>query len=375
MPRIPSFRHGVTTLAAVYGLIQTAKSQSTQTVFPAGVMATGTNGPTNPPEPTLGTPINQSSDARLLSVNGVDDFCLFAPPSPQNIGDSETYEVAWCTQPRNNARVIPDGTFSGVSFLKTDFYVQVMGYGNFTRLNIPAGDAGGELDPHGQFGGGNPIGGNVTSNITGRNEHFAEWMVSFLASYNQFCIRVCTNSNSTYSAEHMCWHELDEMGCEFVMPGNYQLNGTYETCDADVAYPPGWYPSGSANGTPVFSTFAQRYTGTLSNGQVYTVGDTRTPSGPASVPASSNCHTTSTISNGVPLTSLGFAPVTSASTHTTGATVGGAAETTGTTTARGGGSRANAGDGKRAELAKVREYSIAFLGSFLSAFVAILFFH
>lgn len=48
----------------------------------------------------------------------------------------------------------------------------------------------------------------------------------FLQSYNQFCIRVCTNANSTYSAAAMCWHELDEMGCEFVMPGNYQLNGT-----------------------------------------------------------------------------------------------------------------------------------------------------
>ena len=41
-----------------------------------------------------------------------------------------------------------------------------------------------------------------------------------------FCIRVCTNANSTYSAAAMCWHELDEMGCEFVMPGNYQVNGT-----------------------------------------------------------------------------------------------------------------------------------------------------
>jgi hypothetical protein len=35
-----------------------------------------------------------------------------------------------------------------------------------------------ELDPHGQFGDGNPIGGNVTSNVTGSNQNFAEWMVS-----------------------------------------------------------------------------------------------------------------------------------------------------------------------------------------------------
>jgi len=34
-----------------------------------------------------------------------------------------------------------------------------------------------ELDPHGAFGDGNPVGGNVTSNITGKDENFAEWMV------------------------------------------------------------------------------------------------------------------------------------------------------------------------------------------------------
>jgi len=34
-----------------------------------------------------------------------------------------------------------------------------------------------ELDPHGAYGSGNPVGGNVTSNITGSNQHFQEWMV------------------------------------------------------------------------------------------------------------------------------------------------------------------------------------------------------
>ena len=68
--------------------------------------------------------------------------------------------MAWCTKPRNNARVIPDGVLSGVSFLKTgevllysrtnmnsemslDFYVQLIGYGDLTKLNILYGDSGG----------------------------------------------------------------------------------------------------------------------------------------------------------------------------------------------------------------------------------------
>ncbi|KAJ7102723.1 hypothetical protein C8R44DRAFT_640605 [Mycena epipterygia] len=282
--------------------------------FPDGVIATGTQGPTNPPQPTIGTAINQTSMARLLSVNSIDDFCIFAPPYLANISDTETIEVAWCTKPRNNARVIPDGTITGVTFLKTDFYVQLMGTGDFRKLNIPEGDFGGELDPHGAYGSGNPIGGNVTTNVVdGTDQPIAEWMLYI--DYNQFCLRACTNANLTYSAAFMCWHELDEMGCNFAMPGTYNPPGTFETCDADVAYPPGWYPTVNA-GTTSFSTFAQYatgiYTGGDGNPTSYTVGDTVTPTAPATIPSSSNCVTTSTIANNVALASLGVSGSASA---------------------------------------------------------------
>jgi len=282
-----------------------APAAAQASLYPPGVYATGTQGPTNPPQETAPTAINQTSLARLLTVNSIDDWCVFAPPTVQNISDSETIEVAWCMQARNDARVIPDGTMTGVSFLKTDFYVQVMGYGDLTKLNIPFGDWGGELDPHGAYGSGNPIGGNVTTDITpsGGVLDVAEWMLYI--DYDQFCLRVCTNANSTYSAAFMCWHELDEMGCEFVMPGNYNFNGTFETCEADVAYPPGWYPTATVNGTPQFSTFAQYWTGDI-NGQMITVGDLVTPTAPYFTPSSSNCVQTSTISNGIALTSLGL---------------------------------------------------------------------
>lgn len=49
--------------------------------------------------------------------------------------------------------------------------------GQFTDF-IPVYIQCSELDPHGATGNGNPIGGNVTSNITGQDQHFAEWMVS-----------------------------------------------------------------------------------------------------------------------------------------------------------------------------------------------------
>ncbi|KAF7361377.1 hypothetical protein MSAN_01170500 [Mycena sanguinolenta] len=274
--------------------------------YSAGVVATGTQGTTNPPTATMPTMINQQSMARLISINSIDDFCLFGPPTLSALLSITTLpnpgeEVAWCTMPRNNARVIPDGTITGVSFLKTDFYVQLMGVGDFTKLNIIAGDEGGELDPHGATGAGNPVGGNVTTTVAdGTDLPIAEWMMYMAA--DQFCLRACYNANSTYSAAYMCWHELDVMGCEFVMPGTYQPAGVFETCDADVAYPPGWYPT-VVDGTTSFSTFAQYFTGvyTGADGQPtgYTVGDTITPDNPASTPSSSNCVSQSTISNGI----------------------------------------------------------------------------
>ncbi|KAG7085464.1 hypothetical protein E1B28_003025 [Marasmius oreades] len=323
--------------AATAALLLGAASLSTVSAQ-AGVWATGPMGVTNPPKPIMGTPINQTSDARLISLNAIDDFCLWAPPNPEVIGNSEAYEVAWCTKARNNARVIPDGTFTGLSMVKTDFYIQIMGYGDFTKINLMPGDFGGELDPHGAEGLGNPVGGNITVNINGEDKNVEEWM-SYI-SYSQFCFRACINSNSTYSAAAMCEHKLDVMGCNFVMPGNYGFNGTFETCDADVAYPPGWYPS-VVGGQTTYSQFQQYWTGVV-GAQTFTVGDTVTPQSVAFTPSSSNCKTTSTIGNGIPLSLLtagatGPVPTNPAATQpgatvqgTVGASGAGGASGTGT---------------------------------------------
>ncbi|KAJ7842812.1 hypothetical protein B0H14DRAFT_1022362 [Mycena olivaceomarginata] len=247
--------------------------------------------------------------ARLLSINSIDDFCLFAPPQLANISDTETIEVAWCTKPRNNARVIPDGTITGVSFLKTDAYVQIMGTGDLTKLNINLNDTGGELDPHGAFGSGNPIGGNVTTNVVdGVDEPIQEWML--FIDYNQFCLRACTNANATYSAAAMCEHKLDLMGCMFVMPGTYKRAWDFRDMRRGRRLPTGGgTPSSMAPRRPSRrsrSNFTGVYTGGDGQPTSYTVGDTVTPTAPATIPSSSNCVTTSTISNGIPLTSLGI---------------------------------------------------------------------
>ena len=57
----------------------------------------------------------------------------------------------------HNMRLIPDGAITGAHFVQTPDYVQVTGVGDLTLLNIPAGDDGGELDPHGADGNGTSI--------------------------------------------------------------------------------------------------------------------------------------------------------------------------------------------------------------------------
>ena len=123
--------------------------------------------------------------------------------------------------------------------------------------------------------------------------------MSFI-SYDQFCLRICTAQPEDSTTALMCEHELDIMGCQFVMAiGDfYQSNNSFTSCDGDAAAPPGLYPLGGGS----TSTFRQRYTGTYTaDGTVgqWTIGNTVTPSAPFSIPATSNCVTYSTISNGV----------------------------------------------------------------------------
>ena len=76
----------------------------------AQVTAAGPNGPTNPDKPEflpIGAQVNQTSLSRLISLNGVDDFCLWGPPEagPDNlIGNVEPIVVSYCSKPRNDAR-------------------------------------------------------------------------------------------------------------------------------------------------------------------------------------------------------------------------------------------------------------------------------
>ncbi|KAF8483818.1 hypothetical protein DFH94DRAFT_792501 [Russula ochroleuca] len=217
-----------------------------------------------------GTGSNQTSNCQNAYINSLDDFCIFAPPEPgaaSVIGNTEQIEVAWCLKSGYGTRLIPDGTITGAHFVKTPDYVQVTGVGDLTKVNIPAGDAGGELDPHGATGNGNPIGGLVFSSaFTGQAEQLHEW-TNFVAA-DQFCFRGCQDAPQ---APGLCNHIYDEMGCAWNMPGNY--NPGFDACQGD---------SGPAMGVIGGSTFQQ--------------GQPNTPAAQPA-PASSSCVTSSTIGN------------------------------------------------------------------------------
>ncbi|KAJ7582716.1 hypothetical protein C8J56DRAFT_792081 [Mycena floridula] len=215
---------------------------------------------------------SQSSMCQNAYLNNVNDWCIWAPPtaSPDStIGNTERIEVAWCIKPGYGTRLIPDGAITGAHFVQTPDFVQVTGVGDLTKLNIPAGDAGGELDPHGADGNGNPIGGLVFSNSFGQLEQIHEW--TNFVSANEFCFRACKPGPN---AAEWCQHIYDVMGCAWNMPASYSA-GVFEQCDADSGEPMGVY------GT---STFHQ--------------GDPMTPD-PHPIPASSKCTPLATIGNSV----------------------------------------------------------------------------
>ncbi|KAI0302391.1 hypothetical protein B0F90DRAFT_211012 [Multifurca ochricompacta] len=227
-----------------------------------------------------GTSSNQTSQCQNAYINSVDDFCVFAPPEPgpgSVIGNTERIEVSWCIKPGYGTRLIPDGTITGAHFVQTPDYVQVTGFGDLTKINIPPRDAGGELDPHGADGNGNPIGGLVFSSAftsPGQFQQLHEW-TNFVSS-SEFCFRGCKDGPR---APKLCQHIYDIMGCAWNMPGDY--GSGFNQCAGDTGEPMGVYGS---------STFHQ--------------GDGRTPP-PHPAPATSSCTTVSTIGNSISISGAG----------------------------------------------------------------------
>lgn len=92
-----------------------------------------------------------SRGAKAIFINNFDkDFCLWGADKPDTVvGNHEGEMIAFCTKPGRGTRLIPEGTLRGLQFMRTPDYVQIAGFIDQTKINILAGDYGGELDPHG----------------------------------------------------------------------------------------------------------------------------------------------------------------------------------------------------------------------------------
>ncbi|KAG5340090.1 hypothetical protein C0989_002792 [Termitomyces sp. Mn162] len=183
--------------------------------------------------------------------------------------------VAWCTKSGRGTRVIPSGAITGVQFTKTPDYVQVVGFIDQTKINIAAGDSGGEMDPHGADLRGNPLGGLVYSTAYTSNknqyEQVIEWH-NFMGS-NTFCFKACDPSRP--NAAKYCQHIYDRIGCEYNAPSNAR-NGVFESCKGDNQDFPGVYTDAQGK--------VQTYTQPPES-----LGDITSMPYVARVPASSDC--------------------------------------------------------------------------------------
>ncbi|OWZ76482.1 hypothetical protein C365_04630 [Cryptococcus neoformans Bt85] len=188
------------------------------------------------------------------------DFCLFGPPSPlpsntSSISQINKDVVSWCTDRRHGNRVVPEGTLNGVTYVKTNSWVQVSGTGDFTKINIPAGDQGAQFDSVE-----NTPDGAVLYTTDG--DQAASWVT--MISSTIYCVRACSDAQ-------YCPTVYDEMGCYFFTSNGIGWDGVYQDCVGDEGDPPGVYVDEGGQtvtytqggGWPTFSIPARRGPGQL----------------------------------------------------------------------------------------------------------------
>ena len=55
----------------------------------------------------------------------------------------------WCTKPGLGSRLVPAGALTGIQFMKTPDYLQVVRFIEQTNVNMVTSDFGGQLSLHG----------------------------------------------------------------------------------------------------------------------------------------------------------------------------------------------------------------------------------
>ncbi|ORY51763.1 hypothetical protein BCR35DRAFT_310678 [Leucosporidium creatinivorum] len=254
---------------------------------------------------TVYAPPSMTGIGKQAQIIGADNFCLYMPPDPttENLVEAEAVAVAYCFNPYNDTRPMPDGFITTAHFRNTSDYVQVTGTYDWTRMNLNPYDCGGEYDNHGAEGVGNPVGAHIDG-----GDNWAEFMGGCdTPGVRQFCIRSCHGDNSY----PYCRNTFD-LGCLWTMPGDYTEEG-FTNCQADSDLPIGVYNSSY--------TFSQ--------------GMATTPT-PVVAPSSSQCVTiASPTASGVTYSWMQMAYATGVSTATSAPSGSGASTAKGTSSTGG----------------------------------------
>ncbi|EAU82926.1 macrofage activating glycoprotein [Coprinopsis cinerea okayama7 len=184
---------------------------------------------------------HQDSLCQTMHFNSIDDFCLWGPPEfGETVGAVEGKMVAWCTKPGHGTRLIPAGALTGVQWMRTPDYIQVVGFLDQTKINVLPDDDGGEMDPHGEDQRGNPMGGLMFTNAWSEDgstpQQVIQWH-NFLGA-GIFCLKAC-DPRGEFDAQY-CEHKLDRIGCAYNAPNNAQ-DGVFETCEGESQDFPGVY--------------------------------------------------------------------------------------------------------------------------------------
>ncbi|KAH7097707.1 hypothetical protein BKA62DRAFT_623515 [Auriculariales sp. MPI-PUGE-AT-0066] len=281
------------------------------------------------------------SKCQTLIVNSIKDFCLWGPPQRGTVGDTEGENVAYCSQPTHGARLMLPGTVKSAQFVKTKSYVMMIGHMDQEKLNIPAGDEGGELDSGGQDERGNPLGAVAYSSALpsakGVVSQAPMWH-AFMGS-NIFCMKFC--DETAPNASGLCRHTFDTIGCGPNVPADYDALenngqfGVFLSCDGedqDPVTPDNTRVPATSNCVPfkseqIFATGAPAPAPSASSSGTVNPSQTAAP-GPGNSQSSSSTAKSPTATTPVPKPGGGGSGTTTPSTDPSASPTGAASANT-----------------------------------------------
>ncbi|KAN0065215.1 hypothetical protein ACQY0O_001712 [Thecaphora frezii] len=144
------------------------------------------------------------------------------PPDPvhQDILDALDNAVSYCIHPTNGTRPMPDGFLKTAHYRSSPKWTQITGTYDPSVMHLSPDDCGSEYDSLA------PKGVKLED---------GRYFFSFLGGCDgsgrgTFCMRIC-------DSYEYCSSAYDQLGCEYVAPGDYAKPNAFTECQADAGDP------------------------------------------------------------------------------------------------------------------------------------------